>query len=169
MLLTLELTGDDTQYATRAFKLPRGLTFSKCTLHSVDMSLRGDPLVHSWTDAQTGAYPDGISRTVYAPIYLSISGLYDASHVQSLIDSGSSPTELIPLGTAQGSNGVLSDPRILDMPLYNGTSVALPAETEITMQLFYRSVETGVFGDISSFPTESFEDYCRCTVTLVFE
>jgi hypothetical protein len=65
MLLTLELTGDDTQTATRTFKLLQALSFNKCTLRSVEMSVRGEPLAHDWTDAQTGAYPDGTNRTVY--------------------------------------------------------------------------------------------------------
>ena len=33
------------------FKLARALAFTKCTLHNVGMSLRGDPLVQDSTDA----------------------------------------------------------------------------------------------------------------------
>ena len=94
MLLTLELTGDDTQTATRAFKLAHTLSFTKCTLHSVEMSLRGDPLVQDWTDTQ-----NGVSRTVHAPIYIELGGLYDSSSVQTY--TSTSPTTLIPLGAAE--------------------------------------------------------------------
>ena len=167
MLLTLELTGDDTQTATRTFTLAHALSFTKCTLHSVEMSLRGDPLVQDWTDTQTGAYPDGVSRTVHAPIYLELGGLYDSSNVQTY--TSTSPTTLIPLGAAEGANGLRAEPRVLDYVLYDGTGVSLEANDDITMQLYYRSVESGVYGGIAAFDQNSFEDDCRCTVTLLLE
>ena len=37
------------------------------------------------------------------------------------------------------------------------------------MQLYYRSVESGVYGGIAAFDQNSFEDDCRCTVTLLLE
>ena len=167
MLLTLELTGDDTQTATRSFKLLQALSFNKCTLQSVEMSLRGEPLAQDWTDAQTGAYPDGVNRTVYAPIYLELGGLYDSANVQTF--TSNDPSTLVPLGAAEGENGVRSEPRLLNYVLYDGPGVTLEPDDEITMQLFYRSVETGVYGSITAFDQNSFEDDCRCSVTLLLE
>ena len=167
MLLTLELTGDDTQTATRTFKLQHGFTFTKCTLQSVEMSLRGEPLVQDWTDSQTGAYPDGVNRTVYAPIYLELGGLYDSAHVQTF--TSNDPSTLVPLGAAEGANGLRSEPRVLNYVLYDGSGVTLQPDDAITMQLFYRSVETGVYGAITAFDQNSFEDDCRCSVTLLLE
>ena len=119
MLLTLELTGDDTQTATRSFKLQHGLIFTKCTLQSVEMSMRGEPLSHDWTDSETGAYPDGVDRTVYAPIYLELGGLYDSANVQTF--TGNDPSTLVPLGAAEGANGVRSEPRLLNYVLRSVT------------------------------------------------
>ena len=167
MLLTLELTGDDTQTATRAFKMAQTLSFNKCTLQSVEMSLRGEPLVQDWTDSQTGAYPDGTNRTVYAPIYLQLNGLYDSGDVQTF--TSNDPSTLVPLGAAEGANGLRSEPRLLNYVLYDGSGVTLQPDDEITMQLFYRSVETGVYGAITAFDQNSFEDDCRCSVTLLLE
>ena len=167
MLLTLELTGDDTQTATRSFKMTQTLSFNKCTLQSVEMSLRGEPLAQDWTDSQTGAYPDGVNRTVYAPIYLEIGRLYDSANVQTF--TSNEPSTLIPLGAAEGANGVRSEPRVLNYVLYDGPGVTLQPDDEITMQLFYRSVETGVYGAIMAFDQNSFEDDCRCSVTLLLE
>jgi hypothetical protein len=53
--------------------------------------------------------------------------------------------------------------------LYDGPGVTLEPDDEITMQLFYRSVETGVYGSITAFDQNSFEDDCRCSVTLLLE
>ena len=167
MLLTLELTGDDTQTATRTFKLQHGITFTKCTVQSVEMSVRGEPLSHDWTDSETGAYPDGVDRTVYAPIYLELGGLYDSANVQTF--TSNDPSTLVPLGAAEGANGVRSEPRVLNYVLYEGPGVTLQSDDEITMQLFYRSVETGVYGTITAFDQNSFEDDCRCSVTLLLE
>ena len=167
MLLTLELTGDDTQTATRSFKMAQTLSFNKCTLLSVEMSLRGEPLAQDWTDSQTGAYPDGVNRTVYAPIYLELGRLYDSANVQTF--TSNDPSTLIPLGAAEGANGVRSEPRVLNYVLYDGPGVTLQPDDEITMQLFYRSVETGVYGAIMAFDQNSFEDDCRCSVTLLLE
>jgi hypothetical protein len=111
MLLTLELTGDDTQTATRTFKLQHGLSFTKCTLQSVEMSVRGEPLSHDWTDSETGAYPDGVDRTVYAPIYLELGGLYDSANVQTF--TSNDPSTLVPVGATEGANGVRSESRLL--------------------------------------------------------
>ena len=58
---------------------------------------------------------------------------------------------------------------MLDHVLYNGAGVSLQPDDEITMQLYYRSVESGVYGGIAAFDQNSFEDDCRCTVTLLLE
>ena len=43
VVLTLECTGDDSSTATATFTLPSDITFSTCTLHSVDVLT---PLIH---------------------------------------------------------------------------------------------------------------------------
>ena len=41
MLLTLEMTGDDTGIAQRQFVLPYDLSFTRCTLQTVDVNVAG--------------------------------------------------------------------------------------------------------------------------------
>ena len=55
-------------------------------------------------------------------------------------------------------------------PLRGARSLAwAPAGTEVSAQLLYRSVETGVYGNIQSFASGTFSDDCRLSVTLVLE
>ena len=50
------------------------------------------------------------------------------------------------------------EPRALNYVLYDGSVVTLQPDDGITVQLFYRSVETGVYGAITTFYQNSFED-----------
>ena len=47
-----------------------------------------------------------------------------------------SPTTLIPLGAAEGANGVRAEPRVLDYVLYDGAGVSLEADDEPKFQPF---------------------------------
>ena len=168
MLLTLEMTGDDTGIAQRQFTLPYDLSFRKCTLHSIDVNLAGaDTGSDLWSKTETDDLASG-GREVYAPLYLAIEGLLDPSEVQTLADSATVPRTLIPVGTAEINTGTRGDPRRLDTVLCT-TGRELEAGDILTLQLYYRSVEAGTHGAIQAFPTGKFYDDNRVQVTLLLE
>ena len=67
--LTLECTGDDSSTAMATFTLPSDITFSKCTLHSVDVDVVSSATEHYSTKAETDDAPVA-GRDVYSPLYL---------------------------------------------------------------------------------------------------
>jgi hypothetical protein len=166
VVLTLECTGDDSSTATATFTLPSDITFSTCTLHSVDVDVASSVTEDYWTKAETGDNPVA-GRDVYAPLYLALRPFCDRGEILTMADS-TLAHDLIPLATAEPETGVRQNPRVRDLIIARG-SRTLAAGTEVSAQLFYRSVETGVYGNIQSFASGTFSDDCRLSVTLVLE
>ena len=166
VVLTLECTGDDSSTATAEFVLPADVTFSTAALHSIDVNVVGSVTMQTWTKTETGDLPAG-SRDVYAPLYLALRPFCDRGMIMTMTD-GTLGHDLIPLGTAEPLLGAHQNPRVHDLAIARG-SRTLAAGTEVSAQLFYRSVETGTYGDIQSFASGTFADDCRLSVTLVLE
>jgi len=167
MLLTLEMTGDDTGIAQRQFVLPYDLSFTRCTLQTVDVNVAGTETSDLWNKNETDD-GDTATRDVYAPLYLAIDGLLDPSEVQTFADSVTQPHTLVPIGTAEINTGTRGLPRVLNAVICS-TARAMSAGDTLTLQLYYRSVETGTHGAIQAFPAGKFYDDNRVQVTLLLE
>ena len=164
MLWTLEFTGDDTSSGAYTFYVLRNLTFKSAKLHSVQIVLGNDALSQSWTYTQAGGYPN---RTVYAPLYLRISGF---GHEDLLHQAGgNNATTAVPIGSAQQADDPKDLLRRLDFPLTDRVH-RLAAGHQITIELLKRSVETaGTYGAVSSLTNTEFDDGCRVAVVLELE
>jgi hypothetical protein len=154
VLLALELAGNATVSPSYTFTLDHALTYSRATLCAVDLHAPSPGLVESWTSAQTGDdYP--VNRTAYAPLYADIGGIADNGHVHfytSHNDDGEHPRHLVPIGDAKTGNHSL---RSVNIPLFvnaDGATVTREVGYNITVSLYYRSVETGSLGDILPLP-----------------
>lgn len=163
MLWTLEFTGDDTSSGAFTFYVLRNLTFKSAKVHSVQVILGNDGLSQSWSYTVS----EMPTRTVYAPLYLRISGF---GHEDLLHQAGSSnATTAIPIGTAQDATDPKDVLRRLDFPLTDRFH-HLPAGHQITVELLKRSVESaGTYGAISSLTNTEFDDGCRVVVILELE
>ena len=154
VLLALELAGNATVNPSYTFTLDHALTYSRATLCAVDLHAPSPGLVESWTSTQTGDdYP--VNRTAYAPLYADIGGIADNGHVHfytSHNDDGEHPRHLVPIGDAKTGNHSL---RSVNIPLFvnaDGATVTREVGYNITVSLYYRSVETGSLGDILPLP-----------------
>ena len=150
VLLALELSGNATSNPSYSFTLRHPLTYSKATLCGIDLHAPSPELSESWSNTQTGDdYPQ--SRTAYAPLYADIEGIADDGHVNfytSHSDAGEHRGRLVPIGDAKSGNHSLKS---LNIPLFNhadGGVVTRDAGSDITVTLYYRSVESGSLGDI---------------------
>lgn len=174
-LLTLELLGDNDNVAETTHTLDLPLSFKTATLRAVDVHAPGTSLTHSWTKVQTGDTED---RDVYAPLYVDIEGLLDDGAVRffSSADDGIPLRTLIPIGSAGPTGTSVPSIRNLNIPIGSG-DFRLAAGTTLTVRLFYRSVEDGVYGPIVQLPAESSDGYttttpgawsndCRCTLYI---
>ena len=151
VLLALELTGNATSDPSYTFTLRHPVTYSKATLVGIDLHAPSPLLSESWSNTQTGDdYPQ--NRTAYAPLYADIEGIADNGHVMfhtSHSDADEHRGRLVPIGDAKTGNHSL---RSLSLPLFahaDGGTVTREAGSDITVTLYYRSVENGSLGDIT--------------------
>ena len=161
MLWTLEFTGDDTTSGAYTFYVLRNMTFKTVKVHSVQVILGNDSLSQSWAYTTTGTTPN---RTVYAPLYLRLSGF---GHEDLLHQAGASnASTAIPIGTAQDATDPKDALRRLDYPLTDRVH-HLAAGHQITVELLKRSVESaGTYGALSSLTNTEFDDGCRVVIVL---
>ena len=148
-LLVLELLGGADDPAEASYTLTQPVSFTSAVLRAVDIHAPGPALSHSWNGTQTGQ--SGNTRTAYAPLYVDLDGLADDRAVlfHSSTEDDYAPRTVIPIGDSKSDRHEL---RSLNLPLTSGSEVTLPAGSIITARLFYRSVEDGVFGDITELP-----------------
>ena len=168
MLLTLEMNGDDTSTGQRQFTIPYNIAYTKCTLHSVDVNVAGTETSDLWNKTETDDGATGPGREVYAPLYLALDGLLDPSEVMTFADSNVTPRTLVPIGTAEINTGTRGEPRVLNTVL-SSSARNLRSGDVLTMQLLYRSVESGTHGAIQEFASGTFYDDNRVQVTLLLE
>jgi len=83
-------------------------------------------------------------------------------------DSNVTPRTLVPIGTAEINTGTRGEPRVLNTVL-SSSARNLRSGDVLTMQLLYRSVESGTHGAIQEFASGTFYDDNRVQVTLLLE
>lgn len=160
VLLALELAGNATSNPSYSFTLRHPLTYTKATLVGIDLHAPSPLLSESWSNTQTGDdYPQ--NRTAYAPLYADIEGIADNGHVMfhtSHSDADEHRGRLVPIGDAKSGNHSL---RSLSLPLFTSTdggAVTRDAGSDITVTLYYRSVESGSLGDIVELTANTIDD-----------
>ena len=160
VLLALELAGNATSNPSYTFTLRHPLTYTKATLVGIDLHAPSPLLSESWSNTQTGDdYPQ--NRTAYAPLYADIEGIADNGHVMfhtSHSDADEHRGRLVPIGDAKSGNHSL---RSLSLPLFTSTdggAVTRDAGSDITVTLYYRSVESGSLGDIMELTANTIDD-----------
>ena len=151
----------------RQFTIPYDIAYTKCTLHSVDVNVVGTETSDLWDKTETDDGATG-GRQVYAPLYLALDGLLDPSEVMTFADSNVTPRTLVPIGTAEINTGTRGEPRVLNTVL-SSSARNLRSGDVLTMQLLYRSVESGTHGAIQEFASGTFYDDNRVQVTLLLE
>jgi hypothetical protein len=116
----------------------------------------------------TGPIITGIRRP-YARYDCSIrdikDGLLDPSEVMTFADSNLTARTLVPIGTAEINTGTRGDPRVLNTVL-SSSARDLRSSDVLTVQVLYRSVESGTHGAIQEFTSGTFYDDNRVQVTL---
>ena len=135
MLWTLEFTGDDTTTRALTFTVLRNLTFKSARLHSVQVILGNDGLSQSWSYTVS----EMPTRTVYAPLYLHISG-FGPEDLLHQAGSGDA-TMAIPIGTAQLATDTNEAIRRVDFPLTDRLH-HWAAGQQITVEVLKRTVES---------------------------
>ena len=158
MLLNLEWTGDNSASSEITFYTLKNLLFRNLTLRSVDVDVSNAHLSQEWDEYTEGV--EAPTRTVYAPLYLTITGVghEDVMTQRSREDA----SLLIPLGTSQPQTV-----RQLDLKLINDTLTHWPSGTPLVLTLHKRSVETaGTYAAPAALTGTEFDDASRCLVVL---
>ena len=151
VLLALELAGNATSTPSYTYTLRHSLTYTQATLRAIDLHAPSPELSESWTGTQLNGDPYTSNRTAYAPLYADIGGIADDGQVNfytSHSDAGEHRGRLVPIGDAKSGNHSL---RALNIPLFTSANDGVTireAGDEITVTLYYRSVENGSLGDI---------------------
>ena len=172
-LIEFTFDGNGAPTASKAFQLKHSYKFNGLRLKHIIYYIANENLVQSWPSATSGvSAPD---RTMYAPLYLDVSGFTGSedhhSYSSSMTDTDTQG--LISFGSAMheegyGYTGTREDVIDMNLDLINNTETEWKKDETLTLTVKYSSVETpGTFADPAAFTSAEWDKSCR--ITVVFE
>ena len=171
-ILEFTIDGDSSTDGSQTFTLPHTYAFRTLRLKHVIYSIGNDSLYQSWSSSTSGVSAPS-SRSMYAPLYLDVSGLGVQTHDHYYFASSNNmynATGVVAIGHATSNYGTSdSSNKItnLDLTLIDNELTTWQKDDTITLAVKHASVESaGSFGLPQSFNSTSWDDSCRITVVL---
>jgi hypothetical protein len=170
-ILEFTIDGDSSSTGAQTFTLPHTYAFRTLRLKHVIYSIANENLAQTWSKSTSGV--TGPDRSMYAPLYLDVSGIGVQTHDHYYFASSSNTynaTGVVAIGHAladSGASDTTHKMNTLNMTLIDNEETTWAKDSTITLAVKYASVESaGSFGLPQSFNSTSWDDSCRITVVL---
>eukprot|EP01045_Picozoa_sp_COSAG04_P014971 COSAG04_NODE_1154_length_8051_cov_26.213531_8_plen_193_part_00 len=170
-LIEFTIDGDSSTDGSQAFTLAHTYTFRTMRLKHVIFTIGNDSLQQSWSSSTTGVSAPS-SRSMYAPLYLDVSGLgVEASDQYYYASDGTyNAAGLVAIGHATSNYGTSDNTNKmshLGVDLIKNEETTWTKGDTVTLAVKYAPVEySGTFGTPQAFSSTSWDDTCRITVAL---
>jgi hypothetical protein len=170
-ILEFTIDGDSSSTGAQTFTLPHSYSFRTLRLKHVIYSIANENLAQTWAKSTSGVTaPD---RSMYAPLYLDVSGIGVQTHDHYYFASSGNTynaTGVVAIGHAladSGTSDTTHKMNTLNMTLIDNEETTWVKDSTITLAVKYASVESaGSFGLPQAFTSASWDDSCRITVVL---
>ena len=170
-ILEFTIDGDSSSTGAQTFTLPHTYSFRTLRLKHVIYSIANENLAQTWSKSTSGV--TGPDRSMYAPLYLDVSGIGVQTHDHYYFASSGNTynaTGVVAIGHAladSGASDTTHKMNTLDITLIDNEETTWTKDSTITLAVKYASVESaGSFGLPQAFTAASWDDSCRITVVL---